>query len=640
MMKVTPWINTREFEQTGEHLLIALNLCTQENSIPLGNNNNKNQFNSNDPSHLDLRHAINRVAIWRSRCSQGRLPHAAETSASIAEILFKDNLRSNNLYSSSTMELRLAYSAAIIRGVNGLADASHRNTVNNNNNNYEGLNSNKNNNPASSVATLCDRLGLPRWIVDMRHDASHSMLPSLPCLRMAARTLLGYLGERYWGSLSEKRKELKNEAWELLSKSCNSSLSDNDKNYDSSKKKPSPTKYAKEFVKSIPIDTGVDVALEYLVRGRADIPSSMPISNGITSDSTSHQGGFFSRIGALVYLNDDDTTENKTKTKQKLFSSNAEVVSEYLPFLKTLQNFCCGFLNALLVELVHTILFIESDHNYKAKQKIHQSSSTEDESTETTQLLNLFSWIQYLLSREFYSAFHNEKKSTKPISSSILYTPYTTLQKAFHFQLNSICDLCMDQIEEESKGDVPSITIDSDTDTDTDHRSNSITQKVADLLESILGSNRVEGNGLQHDLYPITKKRKRDLDIENAEMEMAKDDDISTNNIDNEKNNVVEKKALLLSSPAPSVQKVSLEEMEALLSSSDSDNDDDGKEEDPQTKEPSAEETICSPLRLNPMNDNTEYKKSSSNQSVWTLCKDWDPCPIGSLPGYTNTMLY
>lgn len=44
-----------------------------------------------------------------------------------------------------------------------------------------------------AIATLCFQLGLPQWLVMLRHDASHSMLPSLPMLRTAALSALNWL---------------------------------------------------------------------------------------------------------------------------------------------------------------------------------------------------------------------------------------------------------------------------------------------------------------------------------------------------------------------------------------------------------------------------------------------------------------
>ena len=45
--------------------------------------------------------------------------------------------------------------------------------------------------------------GLPRILVDVRHEASHNELPSLALLRMAAASALTWLKESYWKQQSE-----------------------------------------------------------------------------------------------------------------------------------------------------------------------------------------------------------------------------------------------------------------------------------------------------------------------------------------------------------------------------------------------------------------------------------------------------
>jgi hypothetical protein len=82
--------------------------------------------------------------------------------------------------------LRLAYGMALVRLVNGIVEPEQRTKT------Y-----------ASSVADTAERLGLPRWFVDIRHDATHTNLPSLSTLRMAAETALGWLMSHYWDRQAE-----------------------------------------------------------------------------------------------------------------------------------------------------------------------------------------------------------------------------------------------------------------------------------------------------------------------------------------------------------------------------------------------------------------------------------------------------
>jgi ribosomal biogenesis protein LAS1 len=64
--------------------------------------------------------------------------------------------------------------------VNGIADSQQRGKV------------------AVSVASLADAAGLPRLLVDLRHDATHNELPALPTLHVALHQALGWLTANYW----------------------------------------------------------------------------------------------------------------------------------------------------------------------------------------------------------------------------------------------------------------------------------------------------------------------------------------------------------------------------------------------------------------------------------------------------------
>lgn len=106
------------------------------------------------------RGAIARCATWRLR---GGVPHAAECTATLVEL---------DLEPSSTTVARLALSAAVVRAVNGVADAGQRGET------------------ARPVAQLAEAAGLPVWLVDVRHRATHQRLPSAAVLRGAAAALL------------------------------------------------------------------------------------------------------------------------------------------------------------------------------------------------------------------------------------------------------------------------------------------------------------------------------------------------------------------------------------------------------------------------------------------------------------------
>jgi len=74
----------------------------------------------------------------------------------------------------------MQYSLAVVRMVNGIADSSQKGRM------------------AASVASLSAAAGLPRLLVDLRHEATHNELPSLAALQLAAHHALTWLRTNYW----------------------------------------------------------------------------------------------------------------------------------------------------------------------------------------------------------------------------------------------------------------------------------------------------------------------------------------------------------------------------------------------------------------------------------------------------------
>ncbi|KAF9066058.1 Las1-like-domain-containing protein [Rhodocollybia butyracea] len=116
--------------------------------------------------------AINRLVAWKAITS---LPHAIESTLSLLVIIVQDK-HSN----SSSLVLRQSYSAAIIRLVNGLVDPLQFGVY------------------ARSIAAISAQLGLPAWLVEIRHAATHEDLPSLEILREAAHQSMAWLLHNYW----------------------------------------------------------------------------------------------------------------------------------------------------------------------------------------------------------------------------------------------------------------------------------------------------------------------------------------------------------------------------------------------------------------------------------------------------------
>ncbi|GBP31604.1 Protein LAS1 [Eumeta japonica] len=120
--------------------------------------------------------ALNLLITWKARCPS--LPSSIESTLGLLQVHIQDiqlEKNENNLH----YLLQLAYSSAIIRLVNHVLDSK-----------------------AAKGATLyqaAKEVGLPDWIIDLRHDAAHSdSLASLELLRDATSLCLKWLHTYYW----------------------------------------------------------------------------------------------------------------------------------------------------------------------------------------------------------------------------------------------------------------------------------------------------------------------------------------------------------------------------------------------------------------------------------------------------------
>ncbi|KAI9026916.1 Las1-like-domain-containing protein [Hyaloraphidium curvatum] len=144
---------------------------------------------------------VQRVKTWRSR---GKVPHAADVTASFVEVQLRDE-RNEDLKGSvgersavTDHELRLMYTMVFIRFVNGLVDPEQKSQY------------------ARSVASIAEQLNLPAWFVDLRHAGTHDKLPSLPLLRSGCRQALDWLNSFYWRVRADEESRAMAEVEDLL----------------------------------------------------------------------------------------------------------------------------------------------------------------------------------------------------------------------------------------------------------------------------------------------------------------------------------------------------------------------------------------------------------------------------------------
>ncbi|KZT06264.1 Las1-domain-containing protein [Laetiporus sulphureus 93-53] len=119
--------------------------------------------------------AVHRLAAWKAITS---LPHALESTHAILTVLLQDS--TSQAQPSSSLSLRQSYAAALIRLVNGLVDPLQLGAY------------------ARSITSIAAQLGLPDWLVELRHAATHEDLPSLEILREAAHEAMAWLLNNYF----------------------------------------------------------------------------------------------------------------------------------------------------------------------------------------------------------------------------------------------------------------------------------------------------------------------------------------------------------------------------------------------------------------------------------------------------------
>jgi len=704
--KQTPWSCIDEFDSVGSGLLLATSLFPPPSSV------------SDDrccpltvEERSELEYAINMAAVWRDRAEGGRLPHSVETSAALAAALLEDAIAHDYPLTGddggasrpSELSLRLSYSSAVVRATNGLADASIANRAS------------KSPRYGISVAALCERLGIPGWIVDMRHDAAHNELPSLPSLRLAAKTLLAFLGDRYWAEMSRLRGDVMTKALDILDtykasakavaveesarvasqiakaeirkaarkeqrdkkkKQDEKQTSDNDGEESSdgelfgfgqysifadikkrtSKKRPREEPAAAEGAEGAPAAPaaaqpskgaeGASAALAAAPAAAQSSSSSPPppppagnnaskpdteptltqdeVTNGIESNSTSTD------------IKETPEKETKTKLPSPLDVANKyideipidiglqillsylvwggvgelppekgalvpgspatipetdqgfdKVKNRYSLLLTVVASAYTGFLQALIVNLADIVILFE--------ERIPEGDGVQMDPGDERKVFFLSSWIKYLLSREFQSHF-DPHIGTYPKGNIDLarkkYWKWTKSEKAYmadcaplevlrrwHFPLNSLFDRCNESLAA---------------------RSNRKVAELAAVFKEAAGESFVQGMGLGDAM-----QRKADGN-EMADVALCKDD-----------------KTKSLHKAVETSSSLTLEQVEALLSDSDPD---DGKDVD---AKPTKDAEGSHPNEVAVTN-------AADSGAAWIMCKSWDPCAIGTLPGHPS----
>eukprot|EP00041_Stephanoeca_diplocostata_P036535 m.1339287 g.1339287 ORF g.1339287 m.1339287 type:complete len:604 (+) comp24885_c1_seq10:126-1937(+) len=141
----------------------------------------------------DIQSGVNHISGWIAR---GNVPLAVECTYHLLKVLLSDPdngmlLIPGRASSCDCSILRLAYSMALTRFVNGFCDAGQKGFA------------------ARSVAKIAEDLEIPDFIVDVRHQSTHTALPSIDTLRINVPVALDWLRERYWEKQEQQLSDTK-----------------------------------------------------------------------------------------------------------------------------------------------------------------------------------------------------------------------------------------------------------------------------------------------------------------------------------------------------------------------------------------------------------------------------------------------
>ena len=454
----------------------------------------------------------------------------------------------------------------------------------------------------------------------------------------------------------------------------------------------SSREYAAEYVRSSPIDIAYSVAIQYLVWGiRGSSTTSLNNSNECVIDERDDVSG-----PALLTLPSDllvwsaatfsdrssaNAAAQSTQEKQHPSTTITDTLFEqlrtmYEPFIIAMTNAYPGFIVALIVHLVDALLCLD---DVRRRNEMTTSEgfdggggdgarSEDDDAIQELDMKRIeqhieyiSKWIRHILSRVFHMHFDRRvgmyvpkvktqlvlpkplkttTSVTEPQSTNIdenddakhdetkIISPQpidlkkkgrkkwtqTQLEYMYHpldysslrdigFPLNSICDRLL---VHHGQKEVHTTTKSSNNGTKVD----TTVTKLQQYLEDIIGrEERVVFMGLYDNLLD-SKTIKVESDWKKGDEEELK------------KQHQLEKDGIL-----------SLEEMEAMF-------DDDKDADKKNTGNTCDNDPMNADFKDKHGNiDDTNVQRRgmlSSSIAPWTLCKSWDACAIGTMPGYPS----
>ncbi|XP_036378888.1 ribosomal biogenesis protein LAS1L [Megalops cyprinoides] len=117
--------------------------------------------------------ALHRISAWKGRFGNST-PVAVESTADLVRCQVLDS--SGHL---ETDDLVLLYGTALVRFVNLITERKQKRV-------------------ATPLRRLANKMNIPEWIVNLRHDITHRRLPTLKWCRKGCQFVLEWLQQEYW----------------------------------------------------------------------------------------------------------------------------------------------------------------------------------------------------------------------------------------------------------------------------------------------------------------------------------------------------------------------------------------------------------------------------------------------------------
>uniref|UniRef100_A0A7M5UPC1 Uncharacterized protein n=1 Tax=Clytia hemisphaerica TaxID=252671 RepID=A0A7M5UPC1_9CNID len=115
----------------------------------------KKLFFSNDNSEISK--AIDFVKMWKARIRTGSMP----VSIDLTSILFGAKIQLDGSNLENEQQALLCGAMALVRFVNGITDQFQTGFY------------------AQPVQNIADKIDIPEWMVELRHEITHGQIPSV-----------------------------------------------------------------------------------------------------------------------------------------------------------------------------------------------------------------------------------------------------------------------------------------------------------------------------------------------------------------------------------------------------------------------------------------------------------------------------